>query len=461
MPEGVTLQHGPNTGRPARFPTVTVADFGRVAQATIKFAPLTVLVGRNNTGKSYIASLLWAVRSGSWGLYPVAKRSLSAPAWFASYVNTATETKAEPLRIEAADVFSHVNIWLAENGNAIVSDLMTLPELTVESFEMHGEGTIWLSPASNRPSWMSEQSTRTFETTDWLLSWNKEDEIVEGGSFNSFGDSQADFLFGVVIQRLLMRDISVSWGAASYIPAARTGLILSLKELAASTFQAFGLPRDQAERQFTRPMIDFLSTITRQATSHYRQRRTSLIADFLQDSVLQGDLAVEGKGVPTFTYQPEDSSVKLPMHAVSSMVTELAPILTIFRVASFSGGLIIEEPEAHLHLSAQRCMARALVRLVNLGVPVVVTTHSDTFVQQINLSMQLSTVNDDGATLADLHYLREDILDPDMAVAYEFVSRDGRTFVEEANKTEDGFVVRSLNETLIQLARDVMHVAEA
>lgn len=462
MPQGVTIQQGSDIGRPSRLPTLTVTDFGRVAQATIKLAPLTLLVGRNNTGKSYVASLLWSVRSASWGLYPTARTKLPAPSWFASYIDASVGVETEPLKIEASEVFSHVNTWLLEHGNSIVSDLMTLPEMTVGSFEMHGEGAIWLSRSPKRPSWLNEGLTSDFQTTDWRLSWNKDDEIVDdNGSFNSFGDSEADFLYNIIVHRLLTRNISAHWGRACYIPAARTGLMLSLKELAASTFQAFGLPRDEAQRQFTRPTIDFLSTITRDSTSAYRKNATSSIADFLQQSVLQGGLTVEGKGVPTFSYQPDGSLLKLPMHAVSSMVTELAPILTIFRVALFSGGLIIEEPEAHLHLSAQRYMARALVRIVNLGVPVVVTTHSDTFVQQINLLMQLANVDDEGVTVAELGYLPEDVLDPDMAVAYEFVARDGRTFVEEANKLEDGFVIKSLNETLIQLARDVMHVAEA
>ena len=39
--------------------------------------------------------------------------------------------------------------------------------------------------------------------------------------------------------------------------------------------------------------------------------------------------------------------------------------------------LIIEEPEAHLHPAAQTEMAYTLARLVNAGVRVVATTHSD------------------------------------------------------------------------------------
>lgn len=45
--------------------------------------------------------------------------------------------------------------------------------------------------------------------------------------------------------------------------------------------------------------------------------------------------------------------------------------------------LIIEEPEAHLHPGAQAAIALTLIRLVRTGVHVIVTTHSDWFLQQL------------------------------------------------------------------------------
>src|SRR4051812_49105093 len=41
--------------------SVRIDDFGKIGEATIEMSPLVILVGKNNTGKSYIASLLWAL----------------------------------------------------------------------------------------------------------------------------------------------------------------------------------------------------------------------------------------------------------------------------------------------------------------------------------------------------------------------------------------------------------------
>lgn len=51
--------------------------------------------------------------------------------------------------------------------------------------------------------------------------------------------------------------------------------------------------------------------------------------------------------------------------------------------------MIIEEPEAHLHPELQQKMARLIINMMNLGIPVWITTHSDTILQHINNMMKL------------------------------------------------------------------------
>ena len=41
--------------------TVSVEDVGPIKSASVTLAPFVVLVGRNNSGKSYMASLVWAL----------------------------------------------------------------------------------------------------------------------------------------------------------------------------------------------------------------------------------------------------------------------------------------------------------------------------------------------------------------------------------------------------------------
>ena len=81
------------------------------------------------------------------------------------------------------------------------------------------------------------------------------------------------------------------------------------------------------------------------------------------------------------------------MKRASSRVSELAPVVLYLRhVVSPGDVLIIEEPEAHLHPAMQTAFARELARLVRAGVRVVMTTHSEWFLEQIGNLVRLSSL---------------------------------------------------------------------
>jgi ABC-type multidrug transport system ATPase subunit len=52
--------------------------------------------------------------------------------------------------------------------------------------------------------------------------------------------------------------------------------------------------------------------------------------------------------------------------------------------------LMVDEPELNLHPENQRRMARLFARLVNLGIKVFITTHSDYIVKELNTLIMLN-----------------------------------------------------------------------
>ena len=75
------------------------------------------------------------------------------------------------------------------------------------------------------------------------------------------------------------------------------------------------------------------------------------------------------------------------------MVSELAPVVLYLRHIVRPGDvLIIEEPEAHLHPAMQTAFARELARLVRSGIRIVMTTHSEWFLEQIGNLVRLSSL---------------------------------------------------------------------
>jgi ABC-type multidrug transport system ATPase subunit len=51
---------------------------------------------------------------------------------------------------------------------------------------------------------------------------------------------------------------------------------------------------------------------------------------------------------------------------------------------------MIDEPELNLHPENQRCFARLMARLANIGIKVFITTHSDYIVKELNTLIMLN-----------------------------------------------------------------------
>jgi hypothetical protein len=95
---------------------------------------------------------------------------------------------------------------------------------------------------------------------------------------------------------------------------------------------------------------------------------------------MQGSVRVERSEIdyPSFVYRPNNWRRDLPLMNSSSMVSELAPVVLYLRhVVQPGDTLIIEEPESHLHPTAQVEFTRLLVAAVKAGIRIIITTHSE------------------------------------------------------------------------------------
>ncbi|WP_148294396.1 AAA family ATPase [Azospirillum sp. B506] len=65
--------------------TLHIEELGKLSEAEIQLAPLTIIVGKNNSGKSYLSSLLWALANPEIAIFrgqsPVNKQYRACIAW--------------------------------------------------------------------------------------------------------------------------------------------------------------------------------------------------------------------------------------------------------------------------------------------------------------------------------------------------------------------------------------------
>ncbi|EIZ1365772.1 hypothetical protein ACS85_16800 [Vibrio parahaemolyticus] len=150
-------------------------------------------------------------------------------------------------------------------------------------------------------------------------------------------------------------------------------------------------------------------------------------SSFIKDAHPEVLEAIDKVNGGTFSYAnsqlmftTEDESNTLPVSISSSSVKSLFLLdLYIKSIAGPNDLLLIDEPELNLHPDNQRLMARVIARLVNTGVKVLITTHSDYLIREINNSIMLSNVfNDREEIMKSNDIIEEDILKPSQVSAY-------------------------------------------
>ena len=236
-----------------------------------------------------------------------------------------------------------------------------------------------------------------------------------------------------------------------YIPGSRAGIVRGLQILAA----AFAHQLERASPGYADPQIfpdktaDFLNDLVSLDAVQGDQEGTSALADailLIEREILHGQVLLEhssGPPYPNMIFKPTDGPTVPDGHPIShpsAMLTELAPLVVFLKYLVQPGDILtLEEPEAHLHPAAQRQIARAIVRLVNAGVHVLITTNSEFFLGQVNNLIQLNHASPQ--FLKKHGFERSDGLKQDDVAAYQFRSDNelsGSTIEELTIDEENG-----------------------
>jgi len=435
--------------------TLTVEKYGRIHKGSVTLAPLVLMVGKNNTGKSYLASLIWGILSNRSFFPSVAPDDSHYDECKALAASIRTGGKTSLDQSDWSPLVAWINAMLAEGRERLALNLIGNSDgafqsatLTFDSIAPSTEVRCDIMPGSPRPIRLARSgksrppSVRTLRGPGKVVFRVFEDEITQRAD-------EIDYFIVKALARTLICKTSLS---ALYIPAARTGLMLARKTLMAGLLQTMNLDGgDQKVSALPSPVVDFLQWLN--FIEDDEEQDGFKIANYIEDNILEGRITT-GEN-EEFIYSPNGTDLNLPFHASSSLVTELAPFVSFLKSGLHGTTLIFEEPEAHLHLGAQKILARALVRLVNSGVQVIITTHGDTLLQQINILMHLHEHPARQTLQAELGYSNEEILNPADARGYVFETTTDGTTVNEMKRVKAGFVDPLINQEITSLTREV------
>ena len=401
---------------------LTISNFGPIAEASLELRPMSVFVGPSNTGKSYMAALVYALHrffngysvntnynSAHGARSLVEKFGMTRMQEMLWELETAPSIKLqEPVatlvRQSLNDVAQLGKILDSEItrcfGTDKVKNLIRYSSSGRTGFSLHGDastetgrndpfeynvtmkrGTKLNASIPSTTPMRIERENIAFSTVNWMLSSEGQmkgttedtEERVMTGFIKIFASACIPSILGPLAR------------PAHYLPADRAGVMhahqVAVRGLIASASRA-ALRPDSPMPVLSGVLGDFMEQLVALADSSRRAQDEDYdhLAQNLEQTLLRGAVRIEQSPInyPSFVFQPDGWKRDLPLMNASSMVSELAPVVLYLRHVVQPGDLlIIEEPESHLHPAMQVEFTRQLAAAVQSGVRIIITTHSE------------------------------------------------------------------------------------
>lgn len=407
-------------------------NFGYIDEGQIELSDLTILCGPNNSGKTY----------ATYSIYGFLKYFRRLASLSVSEESIKKLQEDGSIEIDLEGYKKEINSYIKKASNKFsdtLDEYFSVPEEVFTKSEVNfsiDDLKIDLTKEFKRDLSFGKSRalifdkppsesclTVVFETTD-----TKAKKLPERILKTIISDAITDCLLAKSVIKPFV------------VTSERTGIALFYKELdvnknriiehltESDDLDPFSLLESMHSR-YAKPIQDNIDiirdyeSINKQKSFIKKDKKYKYVTDALQE-LLGGSFKLVDK---QFVYNPKKirnrEKVSVPVYIASSSIKSLFLIdLYINCLATEKGLLIIDEPELNLHPDNQRKMAGLLARLVNAGIKVMITTHSDYLIREINNRIMLSNDFPDKEKIMKKQkapkIILEDILQPEQVRAY-------------------------------------------
>lgn len=374
---------------------IQIKNLGALKQAEFTLGDLTIICGSNNTGKTYATYALFGFLSFWREAFSIRVKDEEINQLLAEGV----------VRIGVSEYIERAGRILADGCKAYATQLHEVFAAPANRFK-ETEFQVHLTPEEIRPADQYEQRissanaelfsvTKSEGSTELVVTLLVEKEkirIPQDIIMQFIGNALKEVIFSRHFPNLFIASAERT-GAAIFrkeLNFARNRLLEEMGQsdkkvnpiaLLFKVYQDYALPV-KTNVDFTRQ----LETIAK-GSSFIAEKHPDVLDDFAD--IIGGEYTITRND--ELHYVPKGKRVRLSMDESSSAVRSLLDIGFYLRHVAQPGDLLmVDEPELNLHPGNQRRVARLFARLVNLGIKVFITTHSDYIIKELNTLIMLN-----------------------------------------------------------------------
>lgn len=424
---------------------ICIKNFGKIKEARVNISHFTVFVGNNNSGKTQLMELIYAIVKHVSALGP----DIMTP------------------QIGDIDAFSigdkeirHLNEWvneyLSRHIQKIIEDTFNAPiqidEVSVEFLGNESSYEIYFLTDKTIEYLLAKGLINQEELMEMLLNkeryynalvlkktaQNVENFKSSTGFSNSIPIETARKIeTGAILSGIMGGGSPVSSNVL-FLPASRMGLMLLYKHYFGSAGrdkEEMIRDRNQNSKGITKPVLDFLSFLLKYSYTERVAKQNEALTDFIFQHLIDGRISEKGEAT---VYTPNDQNREIPIFVASSMVNEVVPVVKALTDSDKIDFIFYDEVETSMHPLKQIEMVKLLNRLNNKGFRLIVSTHSDTMATKINNLLLLSHGELDFESVKEeleknkILIEQDDLLSSADIHVYQFVNdMQGKSIVEE------------------------------
>lgn len=458
-------------------------DIGPIEEAELELGDFTIIAGRNNTGKSYLVHTLYGFLKGSRDLLWSQAGSLFLESHFEKMLALSTDDVVNKLIAEGQIE------WNVEESVLLEEQARLIQAMTRE-FSENGIARVFnTSKDSFEDSALDIEFSREVRPNRRAfipIRQGRELSIVYDGTKLSvslteaepIGDSDVEpyyinQMFRYMYGYFSLQDFFAFQNTSFIFSSARHSIPLFSNELDFARSQVVRLLQQREDGKESDSTLDFDPLrhtsryalpiqdnidFTRRMTGRAERNDNKPQSVFTEDieKMMEGFFRSISGQLRFIASEDNRLEFDIPLHLASSSAWEMSNLyffLGYFMEGERSHFLIIDEPESHLDTANQIRLARLLTRLVNSGVKVLITTHSDYIIREVNNLILLNSFKDDEELLdeLDFDYRETDHLSEKRVKAY--IAEEGTGTLKECERDAFGIRMPVFDDTIEKMNR--------